>query len=473
MISNYFFSQTSSGIIVCSVIFATLVIYLLLSILIAGIYKKWTKDIEIARKNGVEVFKGNMLNRIFEDYKGTASLGNSNINTEVIIEKHMPLYMNKTQFILNYLVATATILGLFGTFIGLTGAIMDLKGVLTQIDKIETFIEGIKPPMASMATAFITSIVGILVSIIMNFASIIPFISYKNYRDEFYDELVDYLDNEIYVKYNPSTNKALIMFTEKVEKSMQYMTDRVTETFEEGIKQFSSKINGISVDLTESAKTLASVINKLEDSIVKFNTPVISFKQSVDNFKLYYEGLDTKIRDVQLIADSLKISFESVITSLNSNSDNINNVGTELMKSTTMLAEEHSKFSNILDGLDKFTHDNDEQLKKSVKTMEETYKTLSTILQELKVQTSTMGSKISAEISNTLGRELNNLSEDLNGAVDNNYKVVEVVNQSFEEKLNIFGKTLNSYERYLGELSELGGALAKKSEVAAVKEEHS
>jgi len=471
MISRYFFTQTASGIIVCSVIFATLAIYLLLSIYVSSIYKKWTKEVVTAKKNGDESFKNNMLSRILEDYKDTTNLGNSNVNTEVIIEKHMPFYMSKIQFILNYLVAISTILGLFGTFIGLTGAIMDMKSVLSHIDKIETFIEGIKPPMESMATAFITSISGIAVSILMNCASVIPFVSYKNYRDKFYDELVDYLDNDIYVKYNPSTNKALIMFTEKVEKSMQYMTDKVTETFEEGIKQFATKINGISVDLTESAKTLASVINKLEDSIGAFNTPVISFKQSVDNFKLYYEGLDTKIRDVQLIADSLTVSFENVITSLNANSDNINNVGTELMKSTTMLSEEHSKFINILDGLDKFTHENDEQLKKSVKTMEETYKTLSTILQELKVQTSTMGTKISAELSNTLGRELNSLSEDINTSVDNNYKVVETVNESFQDKLDIFGKTLKSYERYLGELSQIGGSMSKYSEVAVSKEE--
>jgi uncharacterized protein YukE len=468
---KYFTMQNPSGIYVCSAIFIIILIYIVFSIVISSIYKLWISQVRSARNSGGEAFKSKMLNEIFNDYKESTEMGNDNINTEAVIDKHFPYYIERVEFILNYLVAVTTILGLFGTFIGLTGAIMDLKSVLIDIQRMEQFIEGIKPPLASMATAFITSIVGIAASFIMNIASAVPSISYKNYREQFYDELIDYLDNSTYAKYNPSTNKALIIFTEKVEKSMQYMTDRVTQTFDEGIKHFANKINMVSVDLTESARALSDTINKLENSIGMFNTPVLSFKQSVDSFKLYYEGLDTKIRDIQIIADGLRTNFEKVITSLNSNSENIDNIGKQLINSTNNLAEEHSKFSSLLDNIQIYSQSNDERIRNSIRSMEDVYSALVTILRDLKEQAGEMGNQVSSKLSSVLNMKLKNLATDLNDSVKNNYDTVQATNKSFEEKLDIFGRTLNSYNKLLGELEQSVNERVDMSETAVGEEE--
>lgn len=440
----------------------------MLALFVSSIYKRLLTEIRYAKKNNGESFKNRILLNIFNDYKESTEKGNDNINRDAIIEKHIPFYVEKIEFLLNYLIAAATILGLFGTFIGLTGAIIDLKSVLVNIEKMEQFIEGIKPPLASMATAFITSITGIAASIFMNIVSVVPLVSYKNYREQFYDELEDFLDNNIYVKYNPSTTKALMIFTDKVEKSMKYMTDKVTETFDEGIKHFSSKINSVSIDLTESAKTLSSVIDKLEKSVSTFNTPVLSFKQSVDSFKLYYEGLDIKIKDTQIIADGVKVNFEKMILALGDNSEKINNIGLEFSKSTNMLAEEHRRFNNILDNMEKYTFKNDEQMKNIIKSTEEAYKLLASIIQEFKNQTENMGGQISVKLSSVLNRELGGLSADLNNAVENNYVRTESVNKSLEGNLDTFGKTLKGFGKLIEELEraeiELSGVAISKEE---------
>ena len=94
----------------------------------------------------------------------------SNVNTQVIIEKY--LYPEDSKFKkyeskLDYLANLSTILGLLGTFIGLTFAINSIGHTLTSAS-VESFLAELKPAISSMSGAFITSICGLIGSIIMN-----------------------------------------------------------------------------------------------------------------------------------------------------------------------------------------------------------------------------------------------------------------------------------------------------------------
>lgn len=447
-----FFLQSKSGLIVCYLIIAIIVIYLIGSFFISLFYKKMLIEL-IGRKKGDDIdFKDKTLSSIYEDFTDSVKLGVEDINTEVIIERNLPVYVAKGEWALNYFVSVATILGLFGTFWGLTGAIKQLKDVLVDIAQFEQFIEGIKPPMANMATAFITSIMGIIGSILMNMFSLIPGVSYKNYREQFYSEVENLLDNEAIASFKQNYSEVLVNFTTKVEDSMKYMTDRVTQTFEAGIDKFAEKINGVSFDLTESAKVLTNVINKLENSVNTFNKPVLSFKESVDSFRLYYEGLDTKIRDIDKIVEKLVYSFDKTIEAFDGNRERLIDVGDKLKESTENLAQEHQKIMELVERLAQYSDRNDEQFKDRIEEVAGIYRSLVSSIDTFRTEVGSMSGEVSRSLKDSLQSEVHQITENINKVVDNNYDLVKEQNESFLEKLDTFGRTINTYGKLLEEV---------------------
>lgn len=447
------FSQSISGQLVCLVIFICVAIYIIMAKVISSFYKKMTAELFGRVKGQDNHFNSQILENICGEFTIKVKAGTQNVNTGAIIEKYIPVRIAKIEWMLNYLIAVSTVLGLFGTFLGLSGSLAQLTKVFEYMKDMEGIITGITAPVSHISTAFYTSISGISGSIIMNLVSITPGFSYRNDRNIFYTELEDYLDNEAYAQYSNNYNAILVDFTNKVENSMIYMADKVTKTFDEGIGKFADRINGVSFDITESAKVLTNVIGKLENSVNNFSKPVLSFKESVDNFRIYYEGLDSKIKDIDSIAAELIESLQGIIGALVSNRESLSEVGGKLRQSTDNLALEHDKIMSLVGRITEYSNQNEEQMKSRLEDISKIYHELQSTMYSFKNEINGLSSGVSEGIKNILAQELSKMGMDVSESMKESLNLLRQQNEVFGEKLILLGKTINTHGQLLAELS--------------------
>ena len=243
-------SQNILGWFVIVIVIFTFIIGLVLSVLIKRYYVSLTTEIfDCLNDEGEILFESQELNKMVSDFKKSAANGTDNINTEVIIEKNLENKFIKFEGMINLLSSILTALGLLGTFLGLTLAIFDTKTALVGIENISNFTKELQGPIASMATAFWTSIFGVITSIILNLKNQ----STKDAKLNFYNEMENLLDNRVFAEHAVTFNTVFEEFSKTVKFTMLTLTEEMTNLFKNGVEELVTKINSSSLDLTESA----------------------------------------------------------------------------------------------------------------------------------------------------------------------------------------------------------------------------
>lgn len=447
-----FFQQSTIGLVVCIVIFGCVLGYAYMARIVSKFYKDMIDELTMRAKGQENKFKNRILSCIYTEYSSKVKSGIENVNTGAIVEKYIPVKISKLEWTLNYFLAVSTVLGLLGTFLGLTGSLGNLSNVLKNLSDMQKVMEEIQSPISHISTAFFASISGITGSIIMNIISLVPGYSYRNSKYTFYSEIENVLDNEAYAYNMKNYNQLLVDFTDKVEGSMKYMADKVTRTFDEGIAKFAKKINGVSFDMTESAKILTNVIGKLETSVNNFNKPVMAFKESVDKFRLYYEGLDTKIKDIDRIAEQLSKNFDRTIEALNSNRVSLIEVGSKLRQSTENLANEHEKIMELVERIGQYSSRSDDQIRTRLEEANVVYKELQSVVNSLQGEVSGMSSKIAGSIKDILAQEIIKTTSNMGSSFTESIGLIRQQNEAFKGAIEMMGKTINAYGKLLSEM---------------------
>jgi methyl-accepting chemotaxis protein len=444
-----FKDQSILGLWICIIILIIGLIFIFISFDLARYYKRLLGELANLRENDEERFSDKVLIRIYDEFKFSLRKGTERVNTTAIVNKNIPEGIYLKEELLNYFISAVIILGLLGTFIGLTGSVQKITGVLRELEDVKEFTEQIKGPLASMSTAFFTSIFGIIASILMN---LVALGSFRGVKARFHDEIEDYLDNYVYVKYSRNYNELLYVFTNKVESSMKYMTDKVTVTFDTGIEKFVERINGVSLDLTQSAITLNHAIDKLDITINSFNRPVNTFKESIDNFRLYYEGFDFKINEIAKIAKDLMTNIELTIKALNENKEQMIGMGQELSKSTDNLASSYERLMSLVERIEQYSNRNDELLKDRVKDMAESHRQLISALDMFKKEIGTISVNVSTALKDSFREESARIVKDLGSRMESPLNSLSSINMSTAENIVRLAKTMNSLEKMIEEI---------------------
>ncbi|WEV13400.1 hypothetical protein PL326_01535 [Clostridium perfringens D] len=175
-------------------------------------------------------FLNSELKAMADDFRKSAIKGTYNINTEVIIQKNIEKRILKEENIANILPSISIALGLIGTFLGLTVAIMTTTGILSSgTQSMADFSRSMNMPLGSMSSAFWTSIVGVIGSIILNCLNI----NLKRAKEDFYDVFEDYLDNILFSIYIKSDKDVL---TDFMNKALGSFSIKLDELFNKGNK---------------------------------------------------------------------------------------------------------------------------------------------------------------------------------------------------------------------------------------------
>lgn len=451
MIENILGIQSMFGNIICGVIIGVGALYMLLSHRTTKFYTKCIKDFNNNKNLPDPIFNNSTLDSINLEFIESVKKGTENINTQVIISKNIADKQKRNESILDYLGSVVIILGLLGTFIGLAGAISQMKDGLNGIENMDKLIADIKEPMKEMATAFYTSIFGMSVSIFISILERISMFSYVHNKQVFFDSIEDYLDNTVYTKYSSNSNQLIVDFTNKVETSMKYMTDKVTETFAEGVDKFADRINYVSVDLRESAGTLNGVIDKLERSVNSFSTPVFAFKESIEKFKAIYDGLDFKLENAKDIVRDLSDSFEATIESFNENRDKMHEVTDILNESMGTLIDSYNQVKVLTSNFEKASNRNDGIIVRSQSQIEEVYRELNIVMGQLNQQLTDMSDKVANSLKLSFENEAAVISRSIKDEVSMTMSEFKSRNEYFENALDKFGKRIDTFQSMIEE----------------------
>ena len=335
-------SQNLLGWLVIGLILIIFIIGIVLSFLVKKYYDELNNDIvEGIAQNGDINFSMPEVKKIVARFKRSTECGTDNINTQVIIEKHLSDKYVRFESTARIIPSILIAMGLLGTFLGLTLAIFETKTALSGITTINNFTKELQSPIASMATAFWTSIFGVITSMISNF--IIN--TMKHSKNKFYNEIEDYLDNEIFANHAKTFNTIFEEFSRTVKLTMLTLTEEMTNLFKDGVEELVSKINTSSIDLTESAnglkeytKEFKGLVEVFDGTVRSFQQPVASFNKSVSEFVVTSENLSesvdtgfkefvrsTEYLDKSMIdlSTSIDTSFEAMSGAMDVSLDNL------------------------------------------------------------------------------------------------------------------------------------------------------
>ncbi|MGL4654376.1 MAG: hypothetical protein ACRCWM_00610 [Sarcina sp.] len=335
-------AQNLLGWIVIAIIIATFIVGIVLNIIIKRYYDDLNKDVlEGINTEGDIYFQIPELNKILGRFKKSTECGTDNINTQVIIEKNLDEKFTKFEGSAKIIPSILVAMGLLGTFLGLTLAIFETKEALSGIESINVFTKNLQAPIASMATAFWTSIFGVITSMILNFVGQ----GTKNSKNKFYNEMEDFLDNEIFANHAKTFNTIFEEFSKTVKVTMLTLTEEMTNLFKDGVEELVSKINSSSLDLTESAnglkeytKEFKGLVETFSHTVHSFEAPVESFNESVSSFVITSDNLSNSVekgfrefvssaenldRAMIDLTQNIDTSFESMSRSMDISLDNL------------------------------------------------------------------------------------------------------------------------------------------------------
>lgn len=439
------FGSQDIGYIFIVLIMLAMVISIYYSIKIGKIYTGLLNDFQKSPNklhendviNGERYIENKELNTIIKEFEDSAKRGTENINTEVIIQKGIGKKISGYERILKLLPSLCIASGLLGTFLGLTLAIISTQAVIGGIESMDAFAEAMKGPFNSMSSAFWTSIFGVGASLVINFINAIV----ENKKENFYDEIEDYLDNVIYGLYAKNFTSQFSEFNTTIKESMLGLAKNMKSLFEEGVKELVGNINKSNLDLTDTVKGLSNytkdldrLTKSLNTSVENFKQPVDIFKQSIHEFTVIEEELSTNIKEsinkfsnkVDLLDSSLGGLYESI----DSNRREIAGIGSILKLESHNLNCSYEQIANLINSISKIQIDNNLELQSQITKLNKGYENFDSGLIEFINSLRVLQSEISSGISNTLEREMTSLT---NNIVDKLEISLKEVNSSSEQ----------------------------------------
>ena len=455
-IKGSFFSQGTFGFGVIVVILVILVFGIVKGIIVKRKYSALLNEFNASEKKasndgefkGELNFKEGVLSKVEEQFKRSAENGTENINTEVIIQKNIGQSIVNSERTIKLLPAMCIAFGLLGTFLGLTMAIIDTSNVLGPMGSMEEFALAMEGPFASMSSAFWTSIVGVISSVILNGFNA----SVENKKEGFYDVIEDYLDNVIYGLYANSFNNLFTEFNTTIRTTMTNLAKDMRELFKDGVSELVSKINKNTIDLTSTVAELTNYTKDLDRLTKSLNTSVDNFKEPVDKFKVSIyeftsiaEDLSANMKDsinkFSSKVDLLESNLSNLYNSVDSNKNELANIGISLKVQSEKLNDTYSRVIDLINSVSNIQTSNNDELKLQVEKLNKGYESFEGGLVQFIKNLELLQTKISDGITNTMDKGMTSLTN----------KIVEGLDEAMRE-VAASTEQLNSNTLTIGEV---------------------
>ncbi|MBN2558638.1 MAG: MotA/TolQ/ExbB proton channel family protein [Clostridia bacterium] len=312
-----------SGKVIVLIIVCIFAIALIVDILIKIKYRSIAKHLESRQQRRSGVFKNELLNRIVQDYKAASSSPYSDVNTQAIIEKtfmdELRIYLMGESFVKKS-IGMLIVLGLLGTFIGLTISVSELVNVLlpntgTSGSLDWNFIlERLGGAAEGMGAAFITSLAGISLSIILTIIFIA--LDCEDEKNKLMVNIEEYLDNVIAVVISKDKENEYTILNRILRDTFIDFGNKIETSLKDTVNEFGNKLTNVVMDVSLSSQTLDNTIERFDTCLVNFAGSIKDFSEFNTNLRNNIEIMDVSfIKMSESMAESanlIKNNYEAI-----------------------------------------------------------------------------------------------------------------------------------------------------------------
>lgn len=421
-----FLTQNILGYIGVSLILIVLVLGIIYNLRVKSKYERLSKDfkesewVNVANKENQRELKffNTELKAMADDFRKSAIKGTYNINTEVIIQKNIEKKILKEENISNILPSISIALGLIGTFLGLTVAIMTTTGVLsTGTQSMADFSRSMNMPLGSMSSAFWTSIVGVIGSVILNCLNI----NLKRSKEDFYDVFEDYLDNILFSIYIKSDKDIL---TEFMNRSLINFSAKLDELFNKGINNLVNSVNRNTIDMTnsfngmkEQIKELDTVVSDFRISVIGIKTPIKNFGENLDKFSRisteFCNSVNSTNNRFVNKSTNLEESMSELSKSINENKREVSKLCMRLEVQSNEVRRGYNTFSDVFNIIKEEQRKNNQVVSNQIDKLNNGYKEFERGINKFSDNVSNMKNEVANGIYYAIQRETQELSSSI------------------------------------------------------------
>ncbi|WLD93114.1 hypothetical protein [Alkalihalobacillus sp. AL-G] len=274
----------------------------------------WLKDLKQMDASS-QIRRPQWIGDAIEDYRSYHLAGVTNVNSPVLIEKHLmkqPIRIlgifrvptGNVIRLLHGLPSLSIIVGVLGTFIGLTLAIMAMQDTLVSIGNqpgqttlsVSSIVTAISEPFKGMSIAFSTSIAGIgssLILAIVQSGFLTGGTSLSYLQDRLISEAESFLDHALQEQLQNEKPK------DSLERLLDRLVSKVQESFQQSIGDFSEKMVDFTSGLEEAMNDVKGILHAQREHTEQF-------KNSTDilvSFGDRFSDTITKLESVQHSVD--------------------------------------------------------------------------------------------------------------------------------------------------------------------------
>lgn len=425
----------------------------------------FAEKIRYLNKNSVVT---NRLSTIVELY-----YDNAEFNYEVFekVNNKFPLKISNFAFLVSTILIS---FGLLGTIIGLSSSLSEIKATM-EFKSISYFKEKLELILSGMYTAFSTTILGILCTLVLLFALTLL----RKYYTNLSTEIDSYFNTTIakyYIKRKSEYNythliESITNFTRTIIENITALTTQ-NKDVTKGIVQATQNI-------ADNNETLIGVFEKLRYSIQE-----LLDTNKIDDLKNYQDQIRIAFKDNNQISEKLKGSAESISKKTSENIEKINSLVETIKEQNKMLNsnldkndENYKKLETFVDNLKEINENNKNdrsEIKNNIDILTDNFNTLITNYKDT-------NEKIDNSINIKLINEINNANKKLNDSIDGkvkeiNDKVLTVID-NFNKCLTTISdttkveleKNTNLYKNSLDDIKKIYDDLQTKSQENLLK----
>jgi len=323
-----FFQQTITGQIICLIVIFSFIVYLLLETYKMRWLSNLHKDLYSTKSNDrfndsknknmpgndepedastdevysstsyqIDSKRSSFFNRVLSQFI-TIKIKNPDVaDLDSIMDKEMPATIGLADKTIKFLPNLMVSLGLLGTFIGLSSSIGllikafsgDVVQTTEDLKAFSQFMDVIRSPLASMSTAFVTSITGLIFSLA---ATLLHNLFFSARESMIFGEMIDYCENVVGARYENKLDRAILVLRDGMKDS---------------IDLFSENVRHLSLDLSTSVTTIHESMIGLNGAIEGLSVPINSFRSSIDSFNQSCSTLDQQVSTINHISEELSM----------------------------------------------------------------------------------------------------------------------------------------------------------------------
>lgn len=343
---------------------------------------------------------------------------NAELSYEIIekINEKFPLKISNYAFLIS---SSLISLGLLGTIIGLSYSLSEIQGAMS-FKSITDFKGDLESILAGMNTAFSTTILGLVFTLILLFI--------LTYLRRFYNNLS--LETDSYF----NTTIAKFFIKQKSEYNYNSLIKSVTELTNQN-KEVAKNFIGATENISDSQNVLIGVFENLRNSIQKIFTA-----NNIEDLHKYQEQIRLALENNNQISKNLKDSSESIAKKTTENIEKITKLVETIEKQNTIVQNDldqnrinYSKIEVFVEKLEELNS----TYKKDRTEIKNNIETISKKIEYLIPQLNNAISGIKKAINEGLIQEITKSNQEVNQKVSE--KILQVTN-NINELTNSFGQ---------------------------------